>query len=393
MLSKGTSDFLNAARWISASAVVVYHTKQNLFPRHADLHGSTLLTRAFFVLTAFGHEAVIVFFVLSGFLVGGISSLKALQGRFSLKDYAVGRFSRIYVVLIPALLLTAVLDVIGLHHFGQAPAYDQAHVVDGVTRLASSSLTVPVLIGNLLMLDGIGAEQFGSNGPVWSLVCEWWYYVIFGACVVALTARRSLSRAAAAATVVCVVWALGIGALVLGLVWILGAAVFHLARRGYRSPPPLLCLILFGAVTLATHALRPAYVGGAAPDAVSLAYDVALGACFSALVFSVARRAPARWRFATVHRWMADFSYSLYLTHYPVILLVVAALGPRSTPAAPVSLGGPTLLAFAAAVCAAYGIAVLTSLLFERQTDRVRRAILGLFDRRGAGLLAVPRQH
>lgn len=384
MFSEGTSDFLNAARWISALTVLLYHTKQNLFPQHVDLHGSTLPTKAFFVSTALGHEAVIVFFVISGFLVGGISSLKALQGRFSLKDYAVGRFSRIYVVLVPALLLTAVLDQAGLHLFGQAPAYDQAHVVDGVTRLASSSLTVEVLLGNLLMLYGICVDQFGSNGPVWSLVCEWWYYVIFGAVVVAVTSRNLVLRLAAAATAACVLSVLSVGTLVLGLVWVLGAVVFHMARRGYRAPPPLPCLMLFGAVTLATHALRPPYLGGAAPDAVSLAYDVAVGICFSMLVFSVARAAPARWRSTTIHRVMADFSYSLYLTHYPVMLIVVAALGARSVPTALVSIGGPTLLVFIAAVGAAYGVAVLTYLVFERQTDRVRRAMLGLLERDGA---------
>lgn len=388
MFSEGTSDFLNAARWISALTVLIYHTKQNLFPQHVDLHGATLSTKAFFVATAFGHEAVIVFFVISGFLVGGISSLKALQGRFSLKDYAIGRFSRIYVVLVPALLLTGVLDQAGLSLFGQAPAYDQAHVVDGVTRLDASSLTVAVMLGNMLMLSGICVDQFGSNGPIWSLVCEWWYYVIFGAVVVAVTSRSLALRLAATATAAGVLSVLSVGTLVLGLVWLLGAVVFHLARRGHGAPPPLPCLVLFGIVTLATHALRPPYAGGATPEALSLAYDLAVGIAFSLLLLSVVRRAPARWRFATLHRAMADFSYSLYLTHYPVMLIVVAALGARSVPTAPVSILGPTLLVFAAAVGAAYGLALLTYLVFERQTDRVRRALLGLFERDGAGRLA-----
>jgi peptidoglycan/LPS O-acetylase OafA/YrhL len=56
----------------------------------------------FFAATRLGGEAVLLFFVLSGFLVGGRIIRRAKSRTFSLKDYSVDRCSRILLPLIPA---------------------------------------------------------------------------------------------------------------------------------------------------------------------------------------------------------------------------------------------------------------------------------------------------
>src|ERR1700761_475264 len=56
------------------------------------------------------HEAVIVFFVLSGVLVGGSVFRERAQGTFSWSLYLLKRLSRLLTVLVPALLVGLVFD-------------------------------------------------------------------------------------------------------------------------------------------------------------------------------------------------------------------------------------------------------------------------------------------
>ena len=69
-MSSGTSSFLNASRWIAAFFVVFGHI-YNISYNHQAVAHSNLALRALHFLGGFGHISVIVFFVISGFLVGG----------------------------------------------------------------------------------------------------------------------------------------------------------------------------------------------------------------------------------------------------------------------------------------------------------------------------------
>ena len=57
--------------------------------------------KAWYFMTGWGYEGVIVFFVLSGFLVGGLASAKASIGSFILTDYGIDRVTRIFVAFLP----------------------------------------------------------------------------------------------------------------------------------------------------------------------------------------------------------------------------------------------------------------------------------------------------
>src|SRR5215471_3078111 len=57
----------------------------------------------------FGHSAVIVFFVLSGFVIAYVTDTKEKLAQ----DYAASRLARIYSVALPALVLTILLDIFG----------------------------------------------------------------------------------------------------------------------------------------------------------------------------------------------------------------------------------------------------------------------------------------
>ena len=65
--------WLDAIRFLAAFMVVFCHSRNDFFLPYGELpvEQKTLGTMLFYSLGRLGHEAVIVFFVLSGFLVGG----------------------------------------------------------------------------------------------------------------------------------------------------------------------------------------------------------------------------------------------------------------------------------------------------------------------------------
>ena len=89
-LNESVSLYLDLARIAAAMIVLLHHVFQPPYFSSA-VHIP-------------GRSAVIVFFVISGFVIAYAS-----DGRHDWRDYAVARLTRVYSVALPALLLTAVL--------------------------------------------------------------------------------------------------------------------------------------------------------------------------------------------------------------------------------------------------------------------------------------------
>ncbi len=111
---------------------------------------------------SFGQEAVILFFLLSGFVIYlSVYPKTDLTFRY----YFIRRFRRIYFPLIVALFLSIFLAIL-----------NQQFLRNFSTR---------ELLGNLLMLQdfsakpGILVRPFLANYPLWSLSYEWWFYLLF----------------------------------------------------------------------------------------------------------------------------------------------------------------------------------------------------------------------
>ena len=63
--------WLDVARGVSALLVVAGHCRAALFPPLSSIASPTLIEKFFYAITSLGYLAVMAFFVLSGFLVGG----------------------------------------------------------------------------------------------------------------------------------------------------------------------------------------------------------------------------------------------------------------------------------------------------------------------------------
>src|SRR4051794_31312092 len=102
----------NAIRGVAALLVVISHARALLCLDWSGVdHGP--FNRLLYALGSLGHQSVIVFFVLSGYWVGGAVLHQVRASRFSWVSYGLQRLTRLWVVIIPALVLTAILDRVG----------------------------------------------------------------------------------------------------------------------------------------------------------------------------------------------------------------------------------------------------------------------------------------
>ncbi|MGC8548860.1 MAG: acyltransferase family protein [Acidobacteriaceae bacterium] len=105
---------LDVLRALAAAAVLLSHWRALLFVDFGQLHAHKLLLAVPYVISGAGHQAVIIFFVLSGYLIGGSVMRNVQRGRWEWREYLFQRLTRLWIVLIPALVLCAMLDGVGM---------------------------------------------------------------------------------------------------------------------------------------------------------------------------------------------------------------------------------------------------------------------------------------
>lgn len=154
-ISPELSAYLDLIRFAAAIAVLFGHLQQD---------GVAVGWGA---LAAFSHEAVVIFFVLSGFII--CSNTMATQP--TARTYAVARLSRIYSVALPAIIFSLLLSwVVAQGTYGSLPKDYRPFAWND-------------LLGSLLFLNEswTNPAQLTLNDPYWSLCYEVWFYILFAA--------------------------------------------------------------------------------------------------------------------------------------------------------------------------------------------------------------------
>ncbi len=359
-LSKLSSAHLDAVRGLAAIAVFLGHWRTFWWP-HYNAGATSLPVRLGYFLTGFPHEAVIVFFVLSGFLVGG-SVLRSI-GKWQWRGYLITRLSRLWTVLIPALVIGGALDVWGGRNLG-LPFYTGHSVAiywDVAARLSPATFAC-----NALFLQTINCEPLGSNGVLWSLANEFWYYLIFPMIVLAIFGKERLIIRIAylALAAVCLVF-VGRSIAFLFVIWLMGAAI---------SVVPRLKLPRWQVLCLQTGLLLVA-IGGAlfSRFAKGLAADFVLGVTFSAFVWAIASsEGRAASMYARISGFISAMSYTLYLVHLPALVFVSSYL-------IQTKLSIPLMGFISAGIVAVYSY--ILYFVFEKRTPQVRALVKRIVDR------------
>jgi peptidoglycan/LPS O-acetylase OafA/YrhL len=146
---------LDALRGFAAFCVLLNHFRDALFVDYEAIARHNPLTAAAYLVSGLGHQSVIVFFVLSSYLVGASVLRSVRKGNWSWRAYLLARFSRLYVVLLPALLLGGALDWLGMHRPGTEAVYSGNSGMHALAINVHSTLTWPVLVANNLFLQTI----------------------------------------------------------------------------------------------------------------------------------------------------------------------------------------------------------------------------------------------
>jgi peptidoglycan/LPS O-acetylase OafA/YrhL len=326
---------LDALRGAAALIVFANHTRALYFssllkpaqPTHA-LAVQRPSTQQSIVPEGFGEikfasEAVVIFFVLSGYLVGGSVIRLLRSARWSWRVYLTKRITRLWVVLIPAILIGVTLDYVGIHISGPGSVYTQPAGMElGVAFKLFERFHPTVLIGNALFLEGILVPFPGTNASIWSLVNEFWYYLAFPLAALALATKRHwLQRLTwgmgACAILIFVGWPIAI----LFPIWVFGALASVLPRKlslkqakGLSwASGALLLAGMFGVRLLPVRAIQAEYI---------------VGLLTSLLLWCVVQQtSPAKeGLYKTIAGFFSRISYTLYLFHLPMAVFLCGLL-------------------------------------------------------------------
>lgn len=309
LLTRPVSVYLDIVRFLAALAVLIGHAADDgLYQGRYFLYG-------------LGHEAVMVFFVLSGLV---IATTTLRQGR-TLRGFVVARLARIYPVVVPAILLS--FGLYGLAGWLGLSAPDWA---------SDPNYSWTTLVGSLLFLN----ESWASgmilpwNFPYWSICYEVFYYILFACLVFGRGVWRWLFFALAALVA-------GPRILALAPVWALGVWIALDPRLRLRSPALGLALVLatwpvilwIGAAQWDDalkdwlHATVPGWWWLVSSEKVLTDHLIGLLVMANFIGF----HACAPWFAGVLQavekpvRFMAGSTFSVYLFHRPMTHFLVAA--------------------------------------------------------------------
>ncbi len=318
-------------------------------------------------------SAVAVFFVLSGFVIRLITTVRPVTPR----DYAVDRFSRIYSVTLPAVLFTCAVAL--LLHLVPSARLDQP-VEFNLKTISAQSLANLSFTGSNWGLD----FPISFNGVFWSLCYECAYYCFYGLAFFAKGWVRWVSLTGMALFV-------GPPILILLPLWLFGCAIHDVYQRlrgrrhalsyvtGVLAALGLMLMLLRHSLSGLTSAAATAgeRMGLMRLDRWSRAHDIHLlqRASFHAYVVGVPTGLLVLWLLLLVERvklhrehpagrvvrLIADGTFALYLFHLPLLMLIVAFV--------------PYDRASSAQKICVLAVVIVLSVLIERPLDWLKRLL------------------
>jgi peptidoglycan/LPS O-acetylase OafA/YrhL len=304
------SVYLDLVRATAALLVLFYHASNDEF-------GGLWLKRAF---SHTGTPGVIIFFVLSGFVISWTAATKERD----FKVFIINRLARLWSVAIPALVVTYFADKVGFAIYPQIYS-----AIDDWTALLAHPFSHLAMSGVFLNQIWFLDIRPLSNNPFWSLCYEWWYYAAFGFFMLIRGRAGSLLSLAAFAVMGPKIW-------LLFPIWLMGVAV-HRQLQVRRRLPVVAAVPLFlaplgvvGVFALYQVLHLREFVEGAI-DPHYLAFSIIFipATLFGALMALNLYAFPSLERYFAAAlskierpvRWVAGATLSIYLYHYPLLYL------------------------------------------------------------------------
>ena len=295
--------YLDLVRFLAATAVLLFHLWPQWFPS--------------FPLPWPGHAAVIVFFVLSGYMIAHA----AHQPGTTAGTFIRHRAARILSVALPALLLSVAIAPLA----GTTPIHSSG-------PMQFDALSFWGRIGASLLFIGQSWNLMLTppyNPPYWSLCYEVWYYAMYG---LWMFAPRRWRLPAVLLAALCA----GPKILLLAPVWLLGVLVWHLR---HRLPSSAAAPVFFGCM-MAAFLLFWFDVGVLLRERMLAHWPQASQRLNESALFlgdylmgiavagnflgaaALGQRMRALFRLDQAIRLAASYTFSIYLYHMPLAILL-----------------------------------------------------------------------
>ncbi len=301
-MKKELSIYLDFARISAAFMVLIYHS-----------NGMGITGGFLWQLGGYGQTAVMIFFVLSGYVIAHVSSKREME----LSTYTFARLSRIYSVAIPALILTLLCNELG-----------QIFIQKQYTGPWNENepLEYYRYFITLFMLQDFWAINLSpsNNGPFWSISFEITYYIIFAAIYFSKNKNRALLFSTAIA--------LTAGPTIVSLfpIWLLGVLIYKIHDNNkIKLPKNYNDLLFIG--SLITLAFSPYYrdlLNTSIPgiNRTSITGDFLDGLLFSLNLLAapafIERIRTILLLFSKPIAFLASLTFSFYLFHQPLVRLL-----------------------------------------------------------------------
>jgi peptidoglycan/LPS O-acetylase OafA/YrhL len=300
---------LDALRGVAALSVVLWHW-QLLYWRAGDSSphvglGILPFSSIFAPFYLHGLWGVHMFFSISGFIFFYLYADAIAQRRVTLATFANYRLSRLYPLHLATLLFVAAIQAAYFHYYGSYFVYQ----LNDVRHFALQ----------LFFISNWDKETvFTFNGPIWSVSLEIFLYAVFFALAVARLTHPTVVAATALFGALIVRDHAFVGS---GMLSFFSGGLCYYLVRGWRDEGRMdwtaaLSMVAVISGSIAIQRIRPD---------LSFAERFVEIVAFPAIIVTLSLN-EHRLSFVTSRlRWLGNISYSAYLIHFPLALLLVTA--------------------------------------------------------------------
>lgn len=302
-------------RGVAALLVLLSHANQ-IFIRRLLPNQELIFT----LISTLARHSVLVFFLLSGFLITNsiISNIKRNQ-YFDIKSYLAARITRIYPPLIGSIIVVFICWLI-IYSFDLPGKFNYGIASDTFVMREKFVFTFKDIYLVLTMQNGM----LQANGPLWSLYLECIIYITAMFCGLAITTKSKLLK--------CVWLCFAVYLCFYGfkinanfgfffLVWIIGSllsfygslrGVTPLEKSSFLFNMCIVWLVILGLINWRFLVVTKE------DSSIHLVAQFSFCILYAHLIFV----SPAFNRFnSKFFAATGDYSYSLYIVHFPLLLL------------------------------------------------------------------------
>lgn len=306
-ISKKESRLLDLLKILLLFQVMIGHSIGLVVPSFYDINAESLLDYSLLVyklLFSFGALSAYIFIFLSGYFT---SKIFLQDERIPFILVLKKRIVRIYPIFIFAILVTLVLDYIGIFIFN----YD-LYLSNGMNYNVVEHYTSNIFILNLLSLQPTLTETIGSNGPLWTLGYLVQFFVI--GLIIKTLFYKNLLFLISNVFLLIILCFYNLEFSLLYFVWLSG--IYSRTLQLSIQSKPLINLVVISVLFLLTVLTK----------IVSNYFIILITPIFSVILLHIIKIFPNKiykLKFESLKR-MKDTSYGLYALHMPILFFFLA---------------------------------------------------------------------